>query len=529
MSLVFELAPAVRAEARNRADVACFIGHVARRQGVPLPASQRAQLAAAGWVNGIWARPPGQIEQLGNLPVVLDSWELFDALFAWEARPLDESGQRTCAGYLGAMVRSFFAHGGKRAIVIRVGDPWPLLESGDRRAAQRRPRIRRLLPDFARLSVPDTPFDPGNPGTWQGIQHLYGQREASMVLLPDLADACAVDAPLPEVTPPPPTPPEGFAECSRDEVPQRDTRLADTPPPHLDSSGYAAWKMALDAARHFLDQRMGPRETLLVASLPLAHVDASRVKGRGRLYGQEDMLSWLQRMGILDERAERDRPAAALVQLAWPWLKRRGSGDLPAALEPPEGALAGLIAASAVTRGCHRSVAGEFSRPHLRDVVTAQPVPAWGLDEHSADALLARRVCLFAPQPDGWALQSDVTTAPSGACHFGGASRLIANLLRACREAGEGMVFESNGEGTWAQLSATLNDVLLNYWRAGAFSGGSPEAAFNLRCDTSTMTRNDLDNGRLVVHITVWPAMSVERISVVLKLQDAAENLWEAA
>ena len=188
MSLRFELAQPARPPEGNRADIACFIGHVARRPGVALPAGLRAQLDAAGWLNGIWARPAGQIERLDNLPVALDSWEQFDALFAWEARPVDRDGRRACATYLGAAVRGFFGHGGRRAIIIRVGDPWPLLEDGGQRAARRRARIRRMLPDFAWAGAPEHPFDPGDPATWQGIQHLYGRREASLVLLPDLAE-----------------------------------------------------------------------------------------------------------------------------------------------------------------------------------------------------------------------------------------------------------------------------------------------------------------------------------------------------
>ncbi|MDD3529590.1 MAG: hypothetical protein PHS77_06905 [Gallionellaceae bacterium] len=529
MSLSFELAQATVPADHNRADIACFIGHVARRSSVPLPAALREQLAAAGWVAGNWARPAAEIEGLDNLPIALDSWDQFDALFAWEARPVDKDGRRRCATYLGAAVRSFFAHGGRRAIVIRVGDPWPLLEDAAVRTAQRRPRLRRLLPDYAHLEAPTTPFAPGDPSTWQGIQHLYGRREASLVLLPDLADACAVAPPEPELAPIPPAPPEGFAECSADEAPEPDTSLAGTPPPRLDPDGYAAWQAAVEAARRFLDVQMGPREAMLVASLPLPQVEASRVKGSGRVYAQADTLAWLERVGLLTAKVTGDRPAEALVQLAWPWLALRAGADLPAGLEPPEGTLAGLIAASAVERGCHRSVAGEYSRLRLRDLVRAEPTPACGLADDAPDARLARRVCLFAKQPDGWALQSDVTALAAGACRFGGASRLIGNLLRACRVAGESVVFEPGGERTWAQLRASLTDVLFAYWRAGAFSGASPAEAWSLRCDTATMTQNDLDNGRLVVHLTVWPAMAIERITVVLALGGGADGLREAA
>src|SRR5262245_40278174 len=212
MSLAFEVAVPLGVADGNRADVACFIGFVKRRPNRPLPNALRAQLAAAGWVNGIWARSPAQIESLENLPVALDSWNLFDWVFAWETRPLANGGDRMCATYLGAAVRSFFARGGQRAIVIRVGDPWPFLEDGTSRDARRRERIRRLLPDFAEVTSPSRPFEPHNPASWQGIHHLYGLRGTSMLLLPDLPDACTVEPPQPALVVAPPPTPEGFVE-----------------------------------------------------------------------------------------------------------------------------------------------------------------------------------------------------------------------------------------------------------------------------------------------------------------------------
>jgi hypothetical protein len=219
------------------------------------------------------------------------------------------------------------------------------------------------------------------------------------------------------------------------------------------------------------------------------------------------------------------------VQLAWPWLATGVSSDLPESLEPPDGVLAGLVAAGALSRGAFRSVAGDTSMARLRDIAGATPVPSWSGDDASATSRLARHVCVFAPLPDGWALQSDVTTSPVEAWRFGGASRLMSCVMRAARAAGDAVVFEGNGPALWQMLRTTIEDLLLGFWREGAFSGASAAQAFAVRCDRSTMTQNDLDNGRLVVEITVWPAASIERITVVLKLGNSAGagTLREAA
>ena len=102
------------------------------------------------------------------------------------SRPVTAGSAATCASYLGAAVRRFFAQGGRRAIVVRVGDPWPFMDAAGTRAANRTARIAPLVPQFV---VPSLPFDPTDPRTWRGIQHLYGLPEASLVCMPDLADA----------------------------------------------------------------------------------------------------------------------------------------------------------------------------------------------------------------------------------------------------------------------------------------------------------------------------------------------------
>ena len=103
-----------------------------------------------------------------------------------------------------------------------------------------------------------------------------------------------------------------------------------------------------------------------------------------------------------------DRASSAFVQLAYPWLSTRRAADLPQLLEPPDGLLAGLIAAGALARGTFRSVAGTL----LPAVVDTEPVASLGPRLRSSRAPFAERICLVARQPDGWALQSDVTTSP---------------------------------------------------------------------------------------------------------------------
>ncbi|KQU77068.1 MULTISPECIES: phage tail protein [unclassified Rhizobacter] len=530
MSLAFEPAtPALQPQVR-RADVACFIGHVARRAGQPLPATLRDQLRLAGWIDGPWQRPAAQVESLLNLPVALDSWQQFDQLYAWDRRVLSPDSPQRCATYLGAAVRSFFARGGRRAIVLRVGDPWDYLESAAQRLAASGTRLARLLPA---ISAANPPFSPYAPSTWQGIQHLYGLRDTSLLLLPDLADACSHVTPALEAAPFVAPAPEGFVECSTDEPAAVDTRLQRLAPPELDLAGYTAWMGAVSQARAFL--AAWQREIVFLGALPLPHLDTQGGSGSGLVHAQADMPAWLTRLGVLrtDGLPGDPQAASAFVQLAWPWLRTQASGsDLPGGLESPDGVLAGLVACGATRRGCFRSVAGDSSLPLLRDLASAVPQPAWGLGDDNPDVQLARHVCLFAQAPDGWMLQSDVTTSPSEAWRFGGASRLIGAIRRSVRADGDVLAFDLNGPTLWAQLQRQVEDLLLGFWDEGAFAGTSAAEAFEVRCDRGTMSQADLDAGRLIVEISVRPAASIERITVVLNLGNmaaASDALREAA
>ncbi len=529
-ALIFETATPALRTAPERADVACFVGFVARRRASPLPDAVRQQLREAGWVDGPWRRGADALESLENLPVVVDSWALFDRLFAWDERlvgraPDPVSGvQARCASYLGAAVRSFFARGGRRAVVVRVGDPWPFLESPENRAARRRARLGRLLPGFNGGSAPDRAFDPLDPSSWCGIEHVAGLGEVSLLCLPDLPDACSTEPRSPPVAVALAPPPEGFVECSVEEPAlPLDTGLRGLLAPRLDSQGYGPWRVAVAAVRAFLARHQ--REVLFVAALPLPREDARRPLGEGGVHAHSDMLAFLRRSGVFEAEGQHAGGplsiASAFVQLAYPWLNTRAAVDLPEGLEAPDGVLAGLIAASALARGTHASAAGDFAAARLRDVQGAEPVPAWGAGPDSPAAQLAERVCLFAPQAGGWALQSDVTTSADVAWRSAGVSRLMATLLRAARLRGQAVLFDGNGPATWGRLRRSVEELLKGFWRAGALAGATPEEAFEVRCDRSTMTQNDIDNGRLVTRITVWPAHSIERITVVLALATA--------
>ena len=88
--------------------------------------------------------------------------------------------------------------------------------------------------------------------------------------------------------------------------------------------------------------------------------------------------------------------------------------------------------------------------------------------------------------------------------------RLLIFLEHSIDKSTQWAVFEPNNERLWESIRRQLEAFLASIWRSGALMGRTPEEAFFVRCDRTTMTQNDLDNGRLVCLIGVAPLRPAE-------------------
>lgn len=482
----FQRQAPVMASDPQRSDVACFVGFAARRHAA-VPGEVRSWLVERGWLQSPYERPP--VDDLLDVPVPVDTWDSFDGMFAG-------------VSYLGAAVRSFFAQGGRKCYVVRLGDPLPYGAPPE----EREKRLERLVPRLGgRLRV-----SPGDRRSWSGAGHLFGLPDVSFLSLPDLPDLVRAVPPPPAVEIPRTEPPERFVECSAPEpLPPRDgwARLLEAP--RCGAAEYEAWAGAVRALGRLLRERL--REVHLLAAVPMPR-EGDR--------DTADLLGFLSSQGWLDPLGE-ETPgfASAFVQLAYPWLRTSGSEDLPERLESPEGALAGLLARNALALGTFRSAAG----------LDLAGVRALAPELRRDQAALADRVSLFGPTPSGLRLLSDVTTSADASYRQAGVSRLVATLVRAARRLGEDSAFESSGEALWTRVQDRAATLLRALWDLGALRGATPEEAFDVRCDRSTMSQQDIDQGRVIARIRFEAASPVETITVVLALDEGGQVSLESA
>ncbi len=469
----FQIRPPVAAPHPNRTDIACFAGFVRRRAASPVTAEVAAWFQTQGWSDGPYRR---DVDALLDIPVPVDTWDTFDRLFQWDRR--DPSGSTL----MGAAIRSFFAQGGRKCYVIRAGDPWDLRTTREYRAAT----LGMLIPGY-----PDS-FDAaaGDRRSWHGVAHLFGLPDVSFLCLPDLADAVALDRGAVVVDPPPPpSSPEVFVICSGSETSAPlDVPAQPFAAPRCDDAGYAEWARAALAVAAFL--RRSRREVQFVAALPLPDESANALAAVGLVMG------------------------SAFLQVAYPWVRTPGAANLPERLESPDAILAGVLARNAMTRGAFATAAGL----HLADVFDAAPL----LNRRDED-LLQDHVSVFGRTPGGWQLLSDVTVSGDPTYRPASVNRLVSVLVRAARVLGETMTFEPSGERLWSRIRNQMSALMLGLYQAGALDGATAQDAFGVRCDRSTMSQNDIDNGRVLVEIRFTPSFPIVSITVVLAMSEGAQ------
>ena len=90
--------------------------------------------------------------------------------------------------------------------------------------------------------------------------------------------------------------------------------------------------------------------------------------------------------------------------------------------------------------------------------------------------------------------------------------RLFIFLERSIYEGTQWAVFEPNDETLWERVNETIRQFLRTQWRNGALIGTKENQAFMIACDRSTMTQDDILNGRLICEIGVAPVRPAEFI-----------------
>jgi phage tail sheath protein FI len=100
--------------------------------------------------------------------------------------------------------------------------------------------------------------------------------------------------------------------------------------------------------------------------------------------------------------------------------------------------------------------------------------------------------------------------------------RLLIFIEKSINVGLQWVVFEPNDETLWARVRFAIESFLTTVWRNGALEGTTTARAFFVICDRTTMTQDDIDNGRLICLIGVAPVKPAEFVIIRIGLMTAS-------
>jgi phage tail sheath protein FI len=214
--------------------------------------------------------------------------------------------------------------------------------------------------------------------------------------------------------------------------------------------------------------------------------------------------------GIQTFRESFDTRYAALY---YPWLVVNDPSTNQFVEAPPSGHLAGIYARVDTDRGVHKAPANVVIRGiRLTDGI-AQDVTKRHQDLLNPKGINALR---FFPGL-GQRVWGARTLSSDSQWKYINVRRLFLFLEESIDEGTQWVVFEPNDESLWALVRQTVSNFLTTVWRSGALAGTTADEAFFVTCDRSTMTDDDIANGRLICVIGVAPVFPAE--FVIFRIQ----------
>jgi len=189
--------------------------------------------------------------------------------------------------------------------------------------------------------------------------------------------------------------------------------------------------------------------------------------------------------------------------LYFPWVYVFDPLTKSKKLVPPSGHMAGIYARVDTERGVHKAPANE----PIAGIMSLQVQ----VNSDQQGILNPRGVNVIRSFPGrGNLVWGARTISKDPMWKYVNVRRLFIFVEKSVKRSMQWAVFEPNNEKLWSRVKTSLTDFLTTVWKTGALMGTKPEEAFFVKVDRSTMTQNDLDNGRLIVVVGIAPTKPAE-------------------
>lgn len=169
---------------------------------------------------------------------------------------------------------------------------------------------------------------------------------------------------------------------------------------------------------------------------------------------------------------------------------------------PPSGAVMGIYARSDLARGVHKAPANE-------------PVMCTDLNilfsREEQDILNPAGVNLIRKIPgQGIRVWGARTAGSNSSFKYVNVRRLFIYVEESIKANTGWVVFEPNTPALWTRVNISISGFLDTMWRSGMLAGATAEESYFVEIGPSTMTEDDIANGRLICNIGIAPSRPAE-------------------
>lgn len=170
---------------------------------------------------------------------------------------------------------------------------------------------------------------------------------------------------------------------------------------------------------------------------------------------------------------------------------------------PPSGSMCGIYARTDIQRGVFKAPANEVVQGCTGLSVSYNAAEQGKLNPNGVNLIRAI-------PGQGIRVWGARTCSSDGNWKYVNVRRLFIFLEESIRANTGWVVFEPNDEGLWSRVRGTIELFLETQRRNGALAGSTPEQAYYVEVGHTTMTQDDILNGRLICEIGVAPVRPAE-------------------
>lgn len=202
---------------------------------------------------------------------------------------------------------------------------------------------------------------------------------------------------------------------------------------------------------------------------------------------------------LIEYRGMIDSSYAAMYH---PWVQNFDRAVGKAAYFPPSGSVLGVYSRTDIARGVHKAPANET-------------VSCTGLNINfttgEQDILNPEGINLLRSLPgQGIRIWGARTASSNSAFKYVNVRRLFIFVEESIRLNTNWVVFEPNDATLWSRVKITVSSFLDSLWRSGMLAGASASESYFVEIGPSTMTNDDIMDGRLICNIGIAPSRPAE-------------------